>query len=496
MIKRLLSGMLVAVMALSMLASPVLALANPDAISFGTGGTPLYKVFYNVLEANDWLVVAEGYVYYNESAYETLRPTGAGFETNLTPSAGANWQCVSDGADATYVSNNLTSYLRDLYELANSTVSSGVIVNLGVYFRIINSATGTAYGIPELYIGGNTYSGAAQTATTSWATKNQVYTTNPATGAGWTWNDINNLEIGVSLAATTNETRCSEVYAVVSYTRDNPGSAASEAFLFELLNTSGNVTIASTPLKNYGDKPISLYLTAAQVASASLTVGDACRVRITGNPLLFPSPTGNSVNATLGASDYVNQLLGADGGVATSNNLRNFLIGMAENIEDYDNPPTGSEYILTVTGVRYLTMTGGSIFLEGIPSLDVMCPILFQYSTAPMEGDKPVSTGAYTSTLSPLAKWGQTTADALTNLGIYLGINQVLAGSAVLVVLVAGLAVFAYVKTQSGISVLLLIGTTPFIGAWLGLMPMALAFIFVIVIVVLLGYFFLSRGAL
>jgi hypothetical protein len=286
------------------------------------------------------------------------------------------------------------------------------------------------------------------------------------------------------------------VYATVSYTLETPGMYASDAFLFELLNASGNTTIASTHLNAYGDRPISIYLTATQVSSASLTVGSAYMIRITGNPLVFPSSVNNTVNATLGASDYVDQLLGEDGGVATSNNMRNFLIGMADNIEDHDSPPSGSEYIVTVKGVRYLTVTGGSIFLEGIPGLDSICPILFQYAVEEMEGDLPESTGAYTSTLSVLAKWGQTASNGLTNLGIYLGINQALAGSALLVVLVGGLAVFAYAKTQSGIAVLLLIGTTPFIGAWLGLMPMALAFIFAIVIVVLLGYFFFSRGAL
>jgi len=279
-----------------------------------------------------------------------------------------------------------------------------------------------------------------------------------------------------------------------------PNETASEAFLFEVLNTSGNETIASTTLKQYEAKPISIYMTAAQVTTANATndvsVGTALIIRIMGNPLLFASSTGNSVNATLGGGDYFDQTLGVDGGVATDNLLRNFMITIADHLETFDAPPAGSEYIVTVSGVRYLTTTGGSIFLEGILSLDVMCPILFQYSVAPMTGDAPTSTGAYTSTLSPLNKWGQTTADGLTNLGLFFGLNQALAGSVMLLVFASALAVFTYAKIQSGIAVLLLIGTTPFLGAWLGLMPLALAFIFVIVIVVLLGFFFFSRGAL
>lgn len=275
-----------------------------------------------------------------------------------------------------------------------------------------------------------------------------------------------------------------------------PNETASEAFLFEVLNTSGNETIASVPLKQYEAKPISIYMTATQVASANLSVGDALVIRIVGNPLLFPTSSGNNVTAILAGSNYVDQLLGVDGGVAVNNNLRNFLISVADDLEISDNASGVNAYIVTVSGVRYLTTIGGSIFLEGIPALDVMCPILFQYFVAPTEGDKPESTGTYASTLSPLAKWGSTVADGLTNLGIYLGINQQLAGSAVLLMLAMGLAIYVHSRTESGISVLLVIGVAPFVGAWFGLVPLALAFSMVIVIVVLLGFFFFSRGAL
>jgi hypothetical protein len=493
-LKRLLTTLLIAFSLLCILPSIVFALANPDSIAFGTGDAPNYKVFYNVLEDDDWLIVAESFVYYNESTYETIRPDAAGSETSLTPSAGANWACVSDSNDATYVSTNSSTYIRDLYSTGNHTAPSGIITNIGIYFRIMNSGTGTAYGVPQMYIGGNNYNGSAQTSTTAWSTKNEVFDSNPATGNAWSWQDIDNLQVGISLAATANTTMCSEVWVVISYTRDNPGSEADEAFMFELLNSSGNTTYATVPLQAYGDRPIGIYLSASEVATLGLSITGNYMVRIAGNPIVFASPTGNSVNATLGASDYVDQLLGVDGGIAPANNLRNYMIGMAGNIEDYDNPI--DDYIVTVKGVRYLSTSGSSIFLEGVPNLDSMCPILFQYSSETLAGDTPDSTGAYQSVMSPLNRWGQTAANGLTNLGVYLGLNQQMAGSALLLVLVGGLAVFTYMKTQSGISVLLLIGVTPFIGAWMGLIPMALAFVFAILIVVLLGFFFLSRGAL
>ncbi len=275
-----------------------------------------------------------------------------------------------------------------------------------------------------------------------------------------------------------------------------PNETASEAFLFEVLNTSGNETIASVPLQAYEAQVISIYMDAAQVTSDNLSVGTAYIIRIVGNPLLFASETGNIVSATLNADDYVDQLLGVDDGVPTNNPLRNFLIGLADDLETCDSPPAGSEYLVTVSGFRYLSTTGGSIFLVGIPTLDVMCPILFQYVVTPMEGDAPETAGTYASALTPLQQWGSTVADGLTNFGLYLGINQALAGSLVLLMLIMGFAIYVYRQTTSGVAVLLLIGTTPYLGAWFGLMPIALAFVFTIIIIILMGFFFFSRGAL
>lgn len=271
---------------------------------------------------------------------------------------------------------------------------------------------------------------------------------------------------------------------------------ASEAFSFEVLNTTGNVTYASVMLNNYGDRPISIYLSANQTASLGLTVGASYGIRILGNPLIFASPTGNNLTAYLGAGDYVDQALGNDGGSATNNMLRIFLIGMAEHIEDEDSPPLGYEYITTVQGVRYLTSYGGDIFIEGIPNLQAMCPLLFQSSVAPMKGDSQSSNGTYASMLTPLQRWGANTAKGLENLGIYLGISTELAGSLILFIMVCCLAIYFYKRTQSGVAVTLLVAAAPFLGAWLGLMPMALAFIFTIIIMVLMSYFFYSRGAM
>lgn len=369
----------------------------------------------------------------------------------------------------------------------------------------------------------------------------------------------NILETGDMLFATE---------ANVYYATEPTDYDASEAFQFDILNESGNTTLASTSLNQYGDRPISIYLTASQVTSLSLVSGTAYIIRVSGNPLIFPSPTGNTANVTLAASDYIDQELGDDGDVASDNNLRNYLLAMAKDIQDNDSPIT--DYVITIQGVQYIStqvnpstttgstssssttgtspgstsssttegatsntsaevtdntteysggtsssstntttvnqyikldevwsgISGADIFIEGIPGITTMCPILFESGLEAISGDIPSGTGAYASQLTALNQWGETTASGLSMLGEYLGINQELAGSLVLFILVALFSVVIYKKTESGITVLLIVAVTPFAGAYLGLMPMALAFIFTIIVVVLMGYFFYSRGAL
>ena len=278
----------------------------------------------------------------------------------------------------------------------------------------------------------------------------------------------------------------------VNYTVEPTDYTAEEAFIFEVLNTAGNETIISRSLVDYGDRPISIYLTAAQKTSLGVVSGTAYKLRIRGNPSIFASQTGNSVNATLAGEDYINQSL--SGNTTTTNLLRNFMILMAIAIEAEDVPT--DSYLTISQGITYLSSEGANIFLAGVPFLDSMCPVLFVNAVESLSDDQPTSTGAYAITLSPLARWGNTTANGLTNVGVYLGINQALAGATVALILGALLAVFVYKKLQSGVATLMIMATYPFIISWLGLMPLALAFIIMILIVILGGYYFFKQGAL
>jgi hypothetical protein len=158
-------------------------------------------------------------------ATETLRPNAAGDETNIAlqyPTSGEHWDKVDEETaddDSTYVRDYPVDYVRDLYNLPAHSVGSGTINSITIYFRI-RAYSGTGYAKPSQKSGGTVTDGTEQTCTTSYETKSQTYTTNPATGAAYTWDEIDALQIGVCVKQTssTSRTYCTQVYVEIDYT--------------------------------------------------------------------------------------------------------------------------------------------------------------------------------------------------------------------------------------------------------------------------------------
>jgi hypothetical protein len=174
------------------------------------------------------------------------------------------------------------------------------------------------------------------------------------------------------------------------------------------------------------------------------------------------------------------------------NPLKAFSLQIATNMQAEDGVTT---YITTVLGQRYLTTTGGSLFLAGVHSLDAMCPSLFQAGLASLSPPTAYAPGTYGASLTPLSQLGTTIANGLTNMGVFLGVGS-LSGSFVLMLALIIVAVYIFQRTQSGIAVVLLGGSAPVIGAYFGLMPLALAFTLGFFIIILMSWFFFSRGIL
>lgn len=149
----------------------------------------------------------------------TLRPTGAGTYTELTPSTGANYTCVDETSadDADYVKNPTNSTTKtDTYAMADHTSEVGSISTVEVYWRSKKAAAGAATVTPRLILGGTNSDGSTQNNLTSFATYSQTVA-RPG-GGSWSWTDIDGLEAGVIVIRTSTEIDVSWLYIVVTYT--------------------------------------------------------------------------------------------------------------------------------------------------------------------------------------------------------------------------------------------------------------------------------------
>ncbi len=166
-------------------------------------------------------------------AYQLLYPNAAGDETSITSVTGADthWEAVDETTANTtdYVHTTSASYLRDLYNFqAHSIPSTAVIDSVTIYFRVMCN-----YDLSHFHAKPSQKSGATITDGTEvdtgvqneWNTYSQVYTTNPATSAAYTLDEINSLQAGVSLDAGgpgPYSIYCTQVYIKVTYTVSIP----------------------------------------------------------------------------------------------------------------------------------------------------------------------------------------------------------------------------------------------------------------------------------
>jgi hypothetical protein len=159
-------------------------------------------------------------------ATEILRPNAAGDETAITsqyPASTAHWDKVDEAVaddSATTVSEPGSSYKRDLYNLPAHSVGSGTINKITIFWRM-SCTDGTWYSKPSQKSGTTVTDGTEQSAYADdgvFATVSQVYTTNPATGNAYTWDEIDGLQIGVCLKAPDETSYCTQVYVEVDYT--------------------------------------------------------------------------------------------------------------------------------------------------------------------------------------------------------------------------------------------------------------------------------------
>lgn len=187
------------------------------------------------------------------TATETLRPDGAGDETNIDveyPGASTHWEDVDEDPPdehTTCVATSSVAYLRDLYNIANHSVGGGTINHITVYARCNGNAAPDQESLKIAIKSNVTVSESGEkTVTTSYADYSNKWTTDPDTGLAWTWAAIDSLQVGVSLRRCQNvlafETRCTQVYVVVAVGIGSPITLTAGANNVDVL-TLGTLTI-------------------------------------------------------------------------------------------------------------------------------------------------------------------------------------------------------------------------------------------------------------
>lgn len=309
--------------------------------------------------------------------------------------------------------------------------------------------------------------------------------TNPTTVQWGSGSPATQYQVFYNVLETGDWLILAESYII---TMDN--TASTVAFSFALLNISGNTTLVSTPLWSYGDRPVSLYISADDVATLGLAVGSAYILRLGGNPTIFPSSVNNTIMATLTADDYSNQ------GTATDdlNPLKVFCINMATHMQLADGVST---YMIYARGEYYLTSTGTSLFLQGVPDLDTMCPNLFQTVVNPINAPDISSNTSYSDNMSIANMFGSTAEMGITNLTAWFGLPNTAGARALLLIGIGAILLFILSKRIPDRSMLLVFGVLFFsFAVWIGIASWMMLVVIAIIVSILFFYYLWSRGVL
>ena len=132
-----------------------------------------------------------------------LLPDGAGNYTQLTPSAGANWQCVDEvppDDDGTYVEDAVVDQ-RDTYEMQDlPAVTPGFLADIAAVqwlCRGLNTISESGDFARLLRIAGVDHQSSDVGYDRTYDYHPEILETSPATGVAWTEAEINALEAGM-----------------------------------------------------------------------------------------------------------------------------------------------------------------------------------------------------------------------------------------------------------------------------------------------------------
>jgi hypothetical protein len=159
----------------------------------------------------------------------TLRPNSDDALNVATIVTGANgWAVVDEAVEDTADYINVNSVMDWTYGDAtfgfpDHTTETGRIKGIKVTARAAMSSAYNALLKLRIKLGASYFDVGAQVLTTSSATYAVTFYHNPATGALWSWSDVDALVCGVYLAADRTNARCYQLWVEVEYYADEVG---------------------------------------------------------------------------------------------------------------------------------------------------------------------------------------------------------------------------------------------------------------------------------
>jgi len=210
----------------------------------------------------------------------TYRPNAIGDATEIKyqyPVSGDHWDKVAEATsddDSTYIYTPTTTWEDDLYNTANhSTQTAGGDINYVEVFMVSRASANATQPSAHVLIktNGVSYNGTSENLTPSYATYSYQWSNNPQTGNPWTWNEIDNLQIGVGMrkAGVGIDSLCTQVYTEVSFDAPPLTGNTPTDNLFEVTphaSYSGNLQVrvyltnTDALLKAYDNLTMELYL--------------------------------------------------------------------------------------------------------------------------------------------------------------------------------------------------------------------------------------------
>ena len=157
-----------------------------------------------------------------QTMYLTLRPNAAGafnqhFHKDGRVGNVNNYEEVDEISrddDGSYIAATAVASPDDQYNVPNHTTETGTIKKVTVFAWCRKYLAGGVQKEISIYVGGNFYRGGWTWTANTYTLYSHTWANNPATGIAWTWNDIDNLQIGLH---SNQGIYCTQIYAVVEY---------------------------------------------------------------------------------------------------------------------------------------------------------------------------------------------------------------------------------------------------------------------------------------